>query len=474
MKNYRQYILAAFVALFMTGCEEFLDTNPYASISNDMALSNFSNIEKATNGLYAPLRSSNYLGARLIITGDVMADNVGRSAVKNSSRYVEEFNLTVGPSIGYYSGLWTTPYYIINAACKVIDAIESENFDKEDATDKQIDQLLGETLFIRAMCHFDLVRCFAQHYTINNSAVAPNSNGKGEHVGIPVITSHDITSFPTRNTVNEVYTLVLSDLNRALELISFDKGRNFASQNAVKALLARVYLYKEDWANAAKFADEVIATGEFQLAEGNDVTDFWFKDTGEETIFQLPIRPTENYFPDNESLGSLYNLGTEFPYSDLIVQSSLYNSYDANDLRRNLFYTDANSEIRVRKYLPKTGATSPYENNIKVFRIAEMYLISAEANMRENPSLGQDRFNELRSKRGLASVPLNQPNLELERRLELACEGHRIFDLARWGKNNLRENNMTPEVTYPSHLYILPIPVTEMQRNPNMTQNTGY
>jgi hypothetical protein len=474
MKSFKQIFLAGLVTISMVSCEGFLDTNPYNSISNDLALSNYSNIVKATNGLYSPLKSSGYLGARMVIAGDVMADNVGRSTVKNSSRYVEEFNLTLGPSVGYYSGLWTTPYYVINSACKVIDALESGKFDKQNATDEQVNQLQGEALFIRAMCHFDLVRSFAQHYTINSPSVAPNSNGQGGHLGVPIITKHDITNFPARNTVDQVYSQIINDLTSAFPLITFDKGRNYASQNAVKALLARVYLYKQDWTNAAKYAEEVITSGEYSLSQGVNVEGYWLKELGEETVFQLTVKPTEDYFPGNESLGSLYNIGTEFPYSDLIVQNDLYSLYADGDLRKNLFFTDSNNEVRVKKYLPKTGSSSPYENNLKVFRIAEMYLISAEANITVNPTLAQTRFNELRASRGLGIATLNQASLELERRLELACEGHRLFDLARWGRHNIRTNNMSPTVNYPSHLYILPIPASEIQRNSNILQNTGY
>ncbi|MBN1987863.1 MAG: RagB/SusD family nutrient uptake outer membrane protein [Bacteroidales bacterium] len=474
MKSLHKYIAVALLAVCATSCKDFLETDPYDAISNELALGSYANLSKATNGLYAPLRSSSYYGAQLIISGDVMADNVGRSSVKSSSRYIQEFDLTMGPSVGYYSGLWTRPYSIINSACQVINTIDKGDFDRGSATDAQVDQLLGEALFIRALCHFDLCRSFAHHYTFTDAALALGANGQGGHLGVPVITKHDITSFPARNTVKEVYDQVIADLTRAEKLITFDKGRAFATANAVKALLARVYLYKEDWANAAKYAEEVIASGEYPLSENDDVVDFWVKDDGDETIFQLPSISTEDYFPGNESLGSLFNIGTDFPYSDLIVQPELFNLFDNNDLRKNLYYTDVNGEIRVKKFLPKQKNTSPYENNIKVLRVAEMYLISAEANMYVDPAQAQTRFNELRQTRGLASVPINSVSITLERRKELACEGHRVFDLARSKKDNVRSNSITPKVAYPSHLYIFPIPAAEIQRNKNIEQNVGF
>jgi hypothetical protein len=476
MKNTIKQLIVVALVLSLASCgESFLDTNPKNSVNNDLAVSNYTNLVKAVNGLYAPLRASNYLGAYAMIAPDVMADNVKRSSVKNSSRYVQEFDLSVGPNVGYYGGLWTRPYYIINAANKIIISINNGGFDRESSTKAQIDQLLGEALFVRAMCHFDLCRLFAHHYQINDQAVAPNSDGQGGHLGVPIVTGSDIFALPARNTVKEVYAQVLKDLKDAETLITFENGVNKASLNAVKALLARVYLYMGDYTNAGLYAEQVINSGQYPLVEGADVVNYWTVEEGDETIFQLYSNSNEDYFPGNESLGSLYNLGAAFPYSDLIITQSLFDSYENGDARKNLYYTDANGEIRVKKFLPKEGYTSAYENNIKILRIAEMYLISAEAYLRTGSGNGANRLNELREARGLGSVALNQINLLAERRRELACEGQRLFDLARFGQNNNRpENAATPLVTYPDHRFILPIPQGEIDRNKNIVQNAGY
>ena len=479
MKRYFFSIPLFILSLILfTGCsEDFLETDPTDAVSTDMALNNYTNLKKSANGMYAPLRSSNYYGAYMMIAPEIMADNVKRSQYEGSSRYVEEYNLTVGPSVGYYTGLWTEPYYVIRSANNIINAVKSDDFDPGDASEKQIDQLQGEALFVRALAHFDLCRLFAHHYTSNASGLAPGADGEGAHLGIPVVLKTDVNSFPKRNTVEEVYNQVIKDLRKSSNLISIDKGKNYASRNAANALLARVFLYKEQADSARYYAEEVINSGEYMLVEGKEVVDYWVKEEGYETIFQIYSDQLEEYFPGNESLNSLFNIGDKFPYSDLVITEELYNSFADEDTRKNLYYKDENNEVRVKKFLPKEGNTSPFENNIKVLRLAEMYLISAEANYR----LGSDgealnRLNDLRQARGLNDLnDISFSVIAEERRKELACEGHRLFDLARLELDNSRpENNANPMVEYPDHRFILPIPQSELDRNSNITQNPGF
>lgn len=479
MKRNITYILILSVLIFYSCSEDFLNTEPTDAISNSIALNNYTNLNKATNGLYAPLRSSDYYGAYMQIAPEVMADNVKRSTVKNSSRYIQEFDLSIAPSVGYWSGLWELPYYIIGASNNVINKIIGGEFDQEKASDEEINQLLGEALFIRALCHFDLCRLFAHHYTIQDQSLAPGANGNGGHWGIPVITITDVTLFPARNSVNEVYKQVISDLRKAEKMVIFDKGKNFANQNSIRALLARVYHYQENADSALYYSELVINSGEYPLAEGEDVVNYWVQEEGDETIFQVYSNSNENYFPGNESLNSLFNIGTEYPYSDLVITEELLGLFDSSDERLNLYERDENNEIRTKKFLPKESYVSVYENNIKILRVAEMYLISAEANLGlGNNDDGLDRLNELLNARGLPDASnLTKSLILAERRKELACEGHRLFDLAIANQNNIRpENNATPLVNYPSHRYILPIPVREIERNENITdqQNPGY
>lgn len=464
-------IIIAAIILLGSCSEDFLDTNPTSKISNSLALSNYDNLAKATNGLYGPLCSSDYYGAYMQIAPEIMADNVKRSTVEGSSRYVEEFNLTIAPNLGYYSGLWSQPYYIISGANNIINTIEGGDFDQQTASNAEINQLLGEALFVRALCHFDLCRLFAHHYTITDTKLAPGADGDGGHWGIPIVLKTDISNFPPRNTVKEVYRQVTTDLRNADKLITFDKGKDKANNNSVRALLARVYYYKGDIDSAAYFAEQVIGTYEYPLSEGEDVVNYWTKEDGDETIFQVYSNATEDYFPGSASLGGLFNIGDDYVYSDLVITEGLYNLFDPSDKRLGLYYRDKNNEIRTKKFLPKEGNTSPYENNIKVLRISEMYLISAEAG-------NVDRMNEFLEARGLPAVSTVTKTLILnERRKELACEGNRLFDLAIAEKDNVRpENNATPLVNYPDHRYVLPIPIREIERNKNISnqQNPGY
>ena len=146
------------IALLWSCSSDFIDKDPKTSISNEKALSTYDKLVLATNGLYAPLLDRSLYGESSILAPDVMADNVVLSSVKASGRYIQEFNLTMGSNDGPSDGVYSMGYYIICAACNVINAIEANKFDRQGATDAQVNQLLGEALFIRAMVHFDLCR----------------------------------------------------------------------------------------------------------------------------------------------------------------------------------------------------------------------------------------------------------------------------------------------------------------------------
>ena len=478
-KNIIYNILFLLVFVVMACSEDFLKTEPTNKISNELALTNYTNIQKATNGIYAPLRASGHYGAYILIAPEVMADNVKRSSVKSSSRYVQEFDLTIAPSVGYWTELWDSPYFVINATNNIINKITEGDFDKEEANEKQINQLKGEALFVRALCYFDLCRLFAHHYGIEDASVAPGADGNGGHWGVPIILKSDISNYPQRSTVKDVYKQIISDLRSAENLLVFDRGKNFASKNAARALLARVYYYREDLDSASIYAQKVINTGEYSLADGKaEIVNYWIEEEADETIFQVYSNSTESHYAGAAGLVGLYNLDDAY-YSDLVITQSLFNLYDtAVDHRGKLFIIDKNNEIRTKKFLKKTGATNVYESNIKVLRVAEMYLIAIEANIDNNYSEALEMYNDFIETRGLPSVnTLSKTQLLQERRKELAFEGHRLFDLAKAKANNVRsENNAKPLVTYPSHLYVLPIPNYEIERNNNISkqQNPGY
>lgn len=480
MKKNIIIILVLFVFTgFMHSCDDdFIDKEPPSDVSFSKALSSYSNLSRSTNALYANFMASSMFGEYMVLAPDAMSDNLVLSGT--TGRYNRELNLTFAGSDSP-SGTFSTSYFVITAACNVINRIESGDFDRELATDAEIDYIKGEALFIRGLVHFQLCNFFAQHYTFADTKIAPGADGKGGHLGIPIVLEFKVSE-PARNTVKEVYEQVISDLSQAVTLMNGDAkdGAFKASSNAAKALLSRVYLYKEDWANAAKMADEVISSQVYGLNDVATYEQYWIEVGHKATVFEIQVDPVHDLWTGgSNNVGGIY-----LYYKDLAASNNLLNLYDDSDIRKKLIKRDGSGSVvnYVWKYPGRTStpeAVNYQVNNPKIVRFAEMFLNRAEANFRASTSVGDSPLkdiNFLRSKRGLSDLlSVSDEDIALERRKELAFEGHRLFDLMRNKKDNIRpEIAARPKVTYPSNLLVCPIPLYEMDNNDNMIQNDGY
>lgn len=463
-------MLVSVVLLFSACGEDFITKDPYGDISKDKALSNYEKIALSTTGLYEYLMSSSMYGEFIPISPDVTADNLKSSVEGATGRYRSNYLLNFTPA-NAPSGVWSTSYAMITAACNIINTIEEGGFDRQNDSDNQVNQLLGEALFIRALGHFTLVNFFAHHYTMENASLAPGANGQGGHIGVPIILTAQIGE-PARNSVKEVYDQVIDDLSRAATLMTEHKTAFFASSNVAKALLSRVYLYKEDWANAAKMADEVIASADYMLTMPEAYEGYWKKELQLETIFEVSMNLSDPWFPGgNNNVGGVYLF-----YHDLAATDQVVNLYEADDVRRNVLKPNSSGEHLVYKYPGREGTEGFQVNHTKVIRLAEMYLNRAEANQRNNSEIGDSPLNDinyLRQMRGLDALDdVDNAAIALERRKELAFEGFRLFDLARYQQDNQRPECLpVPLVEYPASRYVYPIPLHEMDNNDNMEQN---
>lgn len=470
-KIYKTYLLLILVCLAWSCGNSFLDREPADSISDAKALSDYNKLVLATNGLYANMHSTSYYAEFMVLGPDALSDNVILSTVKSSGRYLQEVNLTQSAA-NMRAETFRVPFFIANSASAIIDAIDAGSFDRQKASDAQVNQILGEALFMRAMAHFDLCRLFAYNYTFTDQQLAPGADGKGGHPGVPVVLKSQIDR-PARETVYKVYEVVIADLLRAISAMTEKKAVYWASAETAKALLARVYLYKEDYANAAQMATEVISSGRYSLTEAADFSAYWGLVAQPETIFEVQTNKNDPWFAGgSNNPGGIYLF-----YGDLVASKKLMNSYEPGDVRASVVTLNSDGEYTVKKYPGRGGDVEI--NNPKIFRLAEMYLIRAEANYRGSSAIGAtplSDINLLRSKRGLGAVnDVNNALIDGERQKELAFEGHRWFDLARTKQNNVRPECPAADlVTYPDKRFVLPIPLGELNRNPNMVQTLGY
>lgn len=475
MKNIKLIYLLTIILTMVSCSDDFLDRVPETSMSNELALDNFNNIQLSLNGAYSTLYSANYYGRAFIVIPEIRGIDAKSSVQLSSGRFQANFNWAETSDNATFP-TWNTGYYIISSVNNILEALEG--FEETGVSQEMINQVRGEALFLRALVHWDLVRAFGQPYTY---AISQSGDAA---LGVPYMFQTEVGE-PERNTVQEVYDFAIQDLKDA-EAIIGDPARGnvqtaFASKEAVQALLAKMYLYMQDWQNAADYASLVINSGKFSMMTADEyVGSFASEEASSESIFLVYGASNDSYWPAFDEIGYILSFDG---YGDVTATSDLLDLFEEGDVRSELFHTTAalSSEMWCKKY---NGKPSPLNiNNINVLRLAEMYLIRAEAQFNGATVSGASAlsdFNTVRTNRGLeeaANVDLS--DILDERRRELNFEGNGFWDISRLEqtvqRNSADVHGTAPEVIpFPDHRYAFPIPIGEMEANPNMVQNPGY
>jgi len=471
MKKIYIKAIAIMITVFSVSCsEEFLELTPYQSVADTEAIQNLDDYKSSITGVYNVLTSSNYYGRYFMLIPDVMADDVKQNAQANRVRDYAEYIAQVDDAQA--RDIFTLLYSGINACNNIINADVTVPAGVKD----QQDHMIGEAYALRGLMHFDLVRLYAQHYTFTPG---------GSHLGVPIVLSFDPTALPNRNTVNEVYDQVIADMTKAISMMQSTpypsaSSKVTLSSTAVKAFLSRVYLYKEDWVNAEAMATDVIASGSYSLVANADYDNIWLTKNSSESILELYADPSDNNGSD--ALGGMY---LKTGYGDYLPSNDVVSLFPAGDARLSRFVVDAAltaefAPFRMEKYSSVIG-----DDNMKVMRIAEVYLIRAEARAEQGGAkeTGAQADVTLVRQRGLPAAPpvtatgqALKDEIALERRVELCFEGHRLWDLTR-KKQDVIRTQCTADIctiTYPNDRFVLPIPQAEIFVNSNIEQNPGY
>lgn len=489
------------LVILVGACQKYYD--PTEFINEEDALANESDVETATIGTYAVLKNAAYVRSGHFLMeypGDAVAQ--GQSSADDLTRAYRYTHINTSD---HCANFWSQAYKVVAAANKVIEFVSPDS-------PEGLRQLRGENLFLRAMMHFNLVRIFGRPYPQN----------AGENPGIPILReglSDEESQTLSRSSVREVYDFIINDLLEAAELMTQPKSNSFASKEAAYALLARVYLYKEDQQNAIKYADLVINSDRYALLQGSEYAAYFRAqpDNNRETIFA--IRHTKVEDRGMASIGSMYFSGdvsgnplgqgvsgwaeiyASRKYYDFLQQypedlrNSFITPYVVNgELQYNQKLTPVTPMYYVNKYSLQEGLinlSSPV-----YLRLAEMYLIRAEANAKENNiEAALADVNLLRERAGLSGDALytrqkltatGKSALDVvleERWLELAFEGHRAYDLFRNNRSVVRDYpgthslNNTPttdlhqEVKPTDNRVVFYIPQAEINRNSALKQN---
>ena len=355
--------------------------------------------------------------------------------------------------------------------------------DEEDTEYR--DDLKGEALAIRGLALFDLTRIFGYPYTKDN----------GASLGVPIVEGlSTIESKPSRNTVAQCYTKVISDLTESIGLLSGDFNKGKINKWGAMALLSRVYLYKNDNTNALKMAKDAIKGAEkegYALWTNEEYPTAWSNDASAsnpgEVLFEIVNLTSDS--PGKESMGYL---NSKDGYDDMCITCSFYQflKKDPKDIRLKLLSFDKKYYAYVFKYQPQQNE-SITDANIPLIRLSEVYLIAAEAAVKLGDNATAIEYLDPIVKRANPENTVVGQTITLERvlderRKELVAEGHRMYDVIRNGltveRKDVKDSNLsktkhdTKYMTYDWNFYmiVLPVPKKEMDANPNMEQNPGY
>ncbi|RNL80804.1 RagB/SusD family nutrient uptake outer membrane protein [Sinomicrobium pectinilyticum] len=463
MKKYSIYIIMT-ALLFMSACDDRLDFDPKDDLTREQVYADRAGALGALTGIYSIGQIGNVFNGTLQLFGEWQSDNI--QFVGSFPTFQEVSRYTTLADNTSISALWRDNWRAIGQANEVITFIPE--MEDPDFTSDEREKAIAEAKFLRALLYFNMSNLFGHPFQVNG----------GNNLSIPLVTEpFDINDikFPSRATLNDIHALIETDLTEAIpDLDNSDNAR--ATKAAAQALLARLYLYREEFQKAAGMANEVINNSSFSLASDYN----FYNTTANEFLFTLVNSETDSQ-TSNESFSGLTN-PTPAGRGDAPFSQNLLDAYgeEEGDLRYSeLIQIGADAAGNESVFTTKFPDAINNSGNAPVIRITEMYLTRAEANFRAGTSIGAaplDDINMLRERADLGALASVDLDIILnERRKELAFEGHRRMDLLRNGMNLRREGmNNVAESALGANKTIFPIPVREVDINPSLEQNPGY
>ncbi|SNS18173.1 RagB/SusD family nutrient uptake outer membrane protein [Dokdonia pacifica] len=492
MKKIKLTIVSALILSMTYSCSDEIDNlEPFTSVNPIDFLQGTTEFQTAVDGMYNQLFGYySAPGSALQGIPDILSDNailVTTGRRSNEAYFDYEYTAATGGAINLY---FSQAYNAINISNIVVSQI-----DRLEASETR-DNILGQALAGRAWAHFDLARIYGPIPTQSSDAI--------NALGVSYIKVEDgdvnfeepAPIFPERESIGSNYEEILEDLITASTLISESNSEGRLTRNGVFALLSRVYLYLGQYQNAIDAANEVTTA----LATQDDLENIYIDASNDGIVIELSVNtagPEANF----NNVGVIYSQGSieageiTNTISEYAVDFEFLNSISDDDARKNVIQFDsANGDAEhngIRKFLGEAGQVNG-RLDIKVMRAAEVLLNKAEAEFElglEGSAL--TTLDLLRAQRYTPFTPGTETGqaledaIQFERRVELAFEGHRFFDLKRRGEaiqrssfGDLRDGSGTPAETQtiPSgdFRFQFPIPIAEINANPNYTQNTGY
>lgn len=468
----KKLLLLVPISMLLFSCTEKLDLMPKQSIDAEVALTTPSNIKATLVGAYLAGRSEYVFGTAFNEYSELYASTGDMLFLGTFEEPREFIQKEATVTNAYVENTWVQAYKLINTCNTLVDPEILAILDEEDR-----DLVEGEARFLRGWTYFELTRLFGLPY----EAGTANTQPAVPLVLTPTSDVADAVTVP-RNTVEECYAQVLDDLTAARDLLPEDNGV-YASSLAARAVLARVYLQMGNYSSAAVEANNVIQSGLFALTS-TPLKAFNNSSNSPEDIFSFQ----NNVASNNAWLAVMYASLNGAGRGDYEIQQVFLDRFDPSDLR-GMFqqntessYTIANITMMYYRGVGtivnsngiNTSKWGSYYTNINLIRLAEMYLVRAEANFEDpgadvGPNTPTQDINVIRARSNapLYTGPVTREQIREERYLELCWEGFRLHDLKRWKMN-------IGSYAYDAGNLILPIPFRELQVNDLLVQNDWY
>lgn len=473
--------LGTSLALGTTSCSDYLDTEPITDKAVPLTDTPYKNASDATdlmNAIYNDL-GNEYWQLDYFFNGDAQTDVSYMGGDNPQNQQQAEYRIMATNS--NVSRDWKYLYGFINNCNKVLNYVDK--IPDPALTSATKAQMKAEAATMRAMYYFHAVQLWGDIPLVTQAVIGVNSQNFEEVYN---------QIYPARKPVSEVYALILSDLESAVQVLPSSADKYKVSKGVALSLLAKVNATKPtpDYAKVISYTDAVMGQGYSLLPNYEHLFDN-AHNANAESIFEI-----------NGNGGSIWWWGASMfigndwkkfntPSNDLVK------SFDTeNDAVRKAATVKFTPVSWADNYWPsnnypfawKQRDTSGNQNNY-ILRYADILLLRAEAKVKTG-AFGEagDLINQVRNRVGLAPIaPITNENDGInkvlnERKLELAFEGHRWFDLKRTGKaieiiSNRRDQNgnvlsYAKNLTTPRLLW--PIPQNQIDNNPNLTQNPGY
>jgi hypothetical protein len=448
-----------FSQLLLSCCDNFVDVDlPSSQLTASAVFQDKATTNAAMVSIYAKMRDTGILSGNLSGLSNQMGNYTDELVyygdVSGTTR--DFYNNTILPSNGEISNWWSSSYNQIYAANAIIEGVSAST--ALTVADKN--QFTGEALFVRSLLHFYLLNLYGD---------------------VPYITTtnYQQNKVAQRIPTNEFYPHIIDDLKLAASLlpeayISSDRVRPIKS--VAMALLARVYLYDGQWAEAANAASYLIGNTVVYAWETN-LDNVFLKESGT-TIWQFIPRTDGQNTQEGETF-----IFTAGPPSLVALNEQLMNGFELGDQRKEHWTAAVTNGTttwyHANKYKEKSSTSSSLEYSI-VFRLAEQYLIRSESRAQQGDLIGaKEDLDKIRNTAGLAgTTAISQQDILTavlqERKVEFFTElGHRFFDLKR--ANRLDEALSPVKAGWNTTDSLLPLPESELSLNPNLNpQNPGY